>query len=78
MADMPTIKPVSTTDQVLSMLGQKLSNGQELTMAESLMAMSAAARTKADVYGPGPATMQLQRPQLPEDVKGILANYSGV
>lgn len=78
MADMPTIKPVSTTDQVLSMLGQKLTNGQELTMAESLMAMSAAARTKADVFGPGPATMQLQHPQLPEDVKGVLANYTGV
>lgn len=78
MQGLKGIDPISSTEQVLNMLGRKLGNGQELSMTESLMAMSAAARSKADVYGPSPATMQLQRPSLPEDVKGLLANYTSV
>ena len=47
-------------------------------MSERLMAMTATAQSTADRYGPGPADMVLQPPDLPETVKGVLANYTGV
>lgn len=68
-------QPVNTTDNVLTMLGQKLSQGHTLTLSERLMAMTATAATTADRYGPGPADMVLTPPDLPETVKGVLASY---
>lgn len=62
---------------VLTNLGRKFVTGGKLTMAENLMALSAAAATTADSYGPGPATMVVKTPELPESVKGLLANYAG-
>ncbi|MDY3809546.1 hypothetical protein FYJ44_11305 [Desulfovibrio sp. PG-178-WT-4] len=73
-----TIKPVNITENVLTMLGRKVSSGRDLTMSERLMAMTATAQSTADRYGPGPADMVLQPPDLPETVKGVLANYTGV
>ena len=73
-----TIKPVNITENVLTMLGRKVSSGRDLTMSERLMAMTATAQSTADRYGPGPADMVLQTPDLPETVKGVLANYTGV
>lgn len=73
-----TIKPVNITENVLTMLGRKVSSGRDLTMSERLMAMTATAQSIADRYGPGPADMVLQPPDLPETVKGVLANYTGV
>lgn len=73
-----TIKPVSITENVLTMLGRKVRSGRDLTMSERLMAMTATAQSTADRYGPGPADMVLQPPDLPETVKGVLANYTGV
>lgn len=73
-----TIKPVNITENVLTMLGRKVSSGRDLTMSERLMAMTATAQSTADRYGPGPADMVLQPPVLPETVKGVLANYTGV
>lgn len=70
-------KPLDITESVLTMLGTKVSTGHELTMPERLMAMTATAQTTADRYGPGPADMVLQKPELPEVVKGVLANYVG-
>lgn len=70
-------QPSSTTENVLNQLGRKISVGSELTMAERLMAMTAAARVTTNNYGPGPAEMVLQKPELPETVKGILASYVG-
>ena len=73
-----TIKPVNITENVLTMLGRKVSSGRDLTMSERLMAMTATAQSTADRYGPGPADMVLQPPDLLETVKGVLANYTGV
>ena len=72
------IAPVQSTDIVLSMLGRKLGSGQELTMAESLMAFTEMAKTRMDYYGPSPATMRIKSAPLPEDVRGMLANYTGI
>ena len=63
-----TIKPVNITENVLTMLGRKVSSGRDLTMSERLMAMTATAQSTADRYGPGPADMVLQPPDLPETV----------
>ena len=49
----------------------------ELTMTERLMALSAAGAIVASKYGPGPAEMVLTPPQLPEDIRGLLADYAG-
>lgn len=68
-------QPMSGTERVLTQIGRKLSVGSELTMAENLMAMTATAQATANRYGPGPADMVVQKPELPETVKGVLAAY---
>ncbi|MDR2055923.1 MAG: hypothetical protein LBQ10_08675 [Desulfovibrio sp.] len=72
------IEPVSGTNIVLGMLGRKLAGGQELTMAETLMAFTEMAKTRMDYYGPSPANMRVKPSPLPEDVRGMLANYAGI
>jgi hypothetical protein len=72
------IGPISSADIVLGMLGRKLGSGQELTMAETLMAFTEMAKTRMNYYGPSPADMQLKPAPLPEDVRGVLANYTGI
>lgn len=67
--------PVSRTEMVLTQLGRKIGSGADLAMPERLMAMTAAAQVTANNYGPGPEDMVVQKPQLPETVKGILAGY---
>lgn len=69
------LQPLSRTERVLDNLGRQIGAGRELTMAENLMAMTATAQTTANRYGPGPADMVLQKPELPETVKGVLASY---
>lgn len=71
------IEPTSVTENVLRSLGRKIGSGVELTIPERLMAMTATAQVTANNYGPGPEDMVLQRPELPETVKGVLANYVG-
>lgn len=70
-------EPLSSNENVLRALGRKISHGNELTLAENLMAMTATARVTSDYYGPSPADMQVSKPELPETVKGVLANYVG-
>lgn len=67
----------SSNENLLRSLGRKLGSGSTLTLAENLMAMTATARVTADNYGPGPADMVVQQPELPETVKGVLAHYIG-
>lgn len=71
------LEPMGATENVLRAIGRKVGNGSELTLAENLMAMTATARTTSDYYGPGPAEMTIKKPELPETVKGVLANYTG-
>jgi len=68
-------QPISNPEIVLQSLGRKLGTGATLTMAENLMAMTATSASTANRYGPGPENMVLQRPELPETVKGVLASY---
>lgn len=70
-------QPMGVTERTLDMLGTKIGRGAELTMSESLMAMTAYAQTTSDRYGPGPADMVVQKPELPEVVKGVLASHIG-
>lgn len=71
------LEPASATENILSAIGRKVGNGSDLTLSERLMAMTATARVTKDYYGPGPAEMVVQAPELPETVKGVLANYVG-
>ena len=57
--------------------GRKYVSGSSLTTAEELMALSASAGEMAKNYGPGPAEMVLKKPELPENVKGILVEHAG-
>lgn len=68
-------QPMGNPDIVLQSLGRKIGAGATLTMAENLMAMTATAQSTSNRYGPGPENMTLQRPELPETVKGVLASY---
>lgn len=70
------LEPAGATENVLRALGRKIGSGAELTLSESLMAMTATARANSDYYGPGPAEMTVKKPELPETVKGVLANYT--
>ena len=72
------VSSAQITDNVLTSLGRKIGAGQELTTTERLMAMTATAQSTADRYGPGPADMVVQQPELPETVKGVLASYIDV
>lgn len=72
------VSPMAIAENVLTMLGNKVGSGRDLTMSERLMAMTASARSTSNSYGPGPAEMELKTPELPESVKGVLANYVGV
>lgn len=75
MVTFQPLEPVSRTDAVLTQLGRKIGSGSELSLPERLMAMTATAQATANRYGPGPADMVVQQPQLPETVKGVLASY---
>lgn len=75
MEDM-IVTPIRSSEIVLSTLGRKTANGGKLTTAESLMALSASASAAGDNYGPSPADMVVKTPDLPEYVKGLLANYA--
>ena len=77
MVQYQPLEPVSSNEAVLQQLGRKIGSGMELSMPERLMAMTATAKSTANYYGPGPAEMVLQKPELPETVKGVLANYIG-
>ena len=75
--DNSVVKPVNPNDLVLDIVGRKYVSGSSLTTAEELMALSASAGEMAKNYGPGPAEMVLMKPELPENVKGILVEHAG-
>ena len=70
------VTPLNGNEMVMRDMGYRYARGATLTFAEEGMAMVATAAMTANNYGPGPATMKLQRPALPENVKGALAQYS--
>lgn len=69
------VSSADIAERVLSALGNQMSSGRELTMAQHLMAMTATAQTTSDYYGPGPAEMVVKPVELPETVKGAIARY---
>lgn len=60
------VKPVDITENVLTMLGRKMSSGRDLTMSERLMAMTATAQTTSNRYGPGRRTWWCSSPSCPK------------
>ena len=72
-----TVSPLNISEDVLGILGNKIASGRELTMAERMMALSASGAIVASAYGPGPTELVVKTPELPENVKGMLANYAG-
>lgn len=71
-------QPIDGAETVLYSLGSKLSAGRELVNVENIMAMSTAASVSKRQFGPGPDEMQVSRPELPEQVKGVLAQYTKI
>lgn len=71
------VTPGNSSRDVMRTLGRKFKSGSTLSIAEDLMALSAAASLTASNYGPGPAEMQIKPPELPETVKGLLIEYAG-
>lgn len=71
------LEPISANENVLRSIGRKVGNGSELTLAENLIAMTATAEAIHSNYGPGPTEMVMKKPELPETVKGVLAQYVG-
>ncbi|MDR1855547.1 MAG: hypothetical protein LBR22_00065 [Desulfovibrio sp.] len=78
MSEGLNIKVISNPDIVMSALATKLDTGQDLTLAETLMASTMTAKIATEKMGPTPADMVLKKPDLPETVKGALASYRGV
>jgi hypothetical protein len=77
MSDLAT-GTLSNTDMVMSMLGSKVASGQKLTLAEDLIAMTMTTRILFESMGPTPSTMKVRPVELPENVKGVLADYASV
>lgn len=68
--------PTRNGEYMLRILGTKVAAGRDLTLVERLMAMTAAGRVMAGNFGPGPADMVTGSLDLPESVKGMLADYA--
>ncbi|QCC86324.1 hypothetical protein DDIC_10655 [Desulfovibrio desulfuricans] len=71
------VNPIDINKNLLGILGRKMINGNKLTLAEDLMALSAYASMTSHYYGPGPAEMHVKTLDLPESVKGLMIEYAG-
>ncbi len=69
-------EPVSGADMVLENVGNRYVRGGNLTIADENMAMVASAAKSAERFGPSVADFKVSRPELPENVKGTLVEYS--
>ncbi len=69
-------KPVSGADMALENVGTRYVRGGNLTIADENMAMVASAAKSAERFGPSVADFKVNRPQLPESVKGTLVEYA--
>lgn len=65
---------VSGRDLALSEIARDFAAGRELGAVQRLMAMSGCAQATRDYYGPAAADMRITPPELPENVKGMLAS----
>ncbi len=68
--------PSDTAETVLRFVGRRYANGQELTVADRLIAITATAAQDSTKFGPGPAELRLDPPDLPEAVKGALVKQA--
>ncbi len=71
-----SVQPVTAAENTLSMLGRKYVATGNLTRPEDLIALSASVGVTKSYYGPGVTEMQVKTTDLPETVKGILADYA--
>ena len=71
-----TVKPVSAVENTLSILGRKFVSTGNLTPPEELMARTTAARELRSYYGPDLKDIEVHTTELPESVKGLLADHA--
>ncbi len=71
-----TVKPLRGSEIAMHNLGNKLARGQELNTNEFFQAVSLASQNIREKFGPVPANMEVNPPDLPESTKGVLANYA--
>ena len=69
-------QPVRGEDLAMGAIQNKLSRGADLTMAETLIPVSVAAEKDLTAHG-SVRTFSAQRPEMPEIVKGALADCQG-
>ncbi len=68
--------PHRGSEIILGDVGRRYAAGQKLSITDENMAMLAATSEKASEYGPDVADFTVQRPDIPETVKGTLAKHS--
>lgn len=71
------IDGLSAWERTLTNIGRNVGAGVEMRLADRLSVMTAYAASMRASYGPGPMDMQTHLPDIPENVKGVLAAYVG-
>ncbi len=71
-----SVSQPSGADLTLQNLGIRQATGAKLSGVDIGMATLAAAQKNAERFGPGPANMKVAGEQIPEYVKGVLAQYA--
>ena len=71
-----TVEPVSGSELLMHNFGNKLARGVDLTSAERFAACTIVAQDNANRFGPTPDTFTVEQPDLPESVKGAIADYN--
>lgn len=70
-------EPITALESTLSLLGRRYATTEgRLTNVERMMALTAGAQALRDSFGPGFEQMTATAPKLPEDIKGLLADYA--
>jgi hypothetical protein len=64
------------SDVTMVVLADKMSRGTRLTHVDQSLVISNAAKIFAHSFGPMPEDLRLPEIQIPENVRGVLANYS--
>jgi hypothetical protein len=63
-------------DVNMTVLADKVSRGTRLTYTDQGLVISNAARIMTAAFGPMPENMPMQEIRIPENVRGVLANFS--
>ncbi len=69
-------KPNNGSEIILGDVGRRYAAGQKLSMTDENMAITATTKQNADQFGPSITDFTVSGPELPEQVKGTLAQHS--